>query len=256
MNELTALVPSDVNTAMQMSTMLAKSLLVPEHFRDKPSDVFMAIMFGMEVGIAPVTALLNVYVVKGRPALYADMMVALCKHAPVCEYFRLVSMSATEATWETKRQGDPPLRMQVTWEMALKAKWVERNDKYNTEPDVMLSARAKGRLAKTVYPDVLRGIPQAEALADGDDEEMRIIAPPPPTTRDIIDVPAAAEGPDSPRALLEAIGKAKTQDALRALAPRLERAPESAKAELRAFYGKHKERLAKTESKDDAPDSK
>jgi hypothetical protein len=253
MDALTALVPRDIPTALQLAGMLAKSQLLPDHFRGKESDVFLAIALGIELGLPPVTSLNSVFVIKGKPGLYADAKAAICLASPLCEYFSPIEMTAMQATWETKRRGAPaPVRVTVTYEQAVKAKWTV-NDKYNTEPEVMLSARAKGRLANLVYPDILRGIATVEEMWDEPDtvNTMTPVAP--------IDV-VSREVPPTPVEILRAITESRSEEELAAIAPRVAAlkstdVPDVQIRELRVAYAAQQKRL-RGAGKGDGTDSK
>lgn len=129
-------------------------------------------MAGKDLGFSYTQALRAFYVVKGRPTLSADGMVAACiQHPNVCEYFRPVEVTETSATWETKPRGGDPIRYRFTMEDATRAGLV--NDMYKRHPKRMLSARCKAYLARDVYPHLLMGLIT-------DDEAVEIAAKPRP----------------------------------------------------------------------------
>lgn len=237
-----ALVPSSLVEAESMASTLSKSGMLPDHFKGKPADVFWAISFGLEVGFGPVAALNSVYVVHGRPGLYADAMVALVLSSGHCKYFRKVSSDDRQATYETMRNGDPePTQVSVTIEAAERAGWSKNNTKYATEPRRMLEARAKSWLAKDRYPDVLRGIGSVEELRD-EGETPTKWGPAP-----IIDIaPAAKPAPDPAKALLERMLNCTMISQLEALLPDLAKVPKHSPAlkELREQYSRLKARLS------------
>ena len=47
---------------------------MPAHFRGKPNEAAAAILYGDEIGFTPTQALQNLYVINGKPALYARAM--------------------------------------------------------------------------------------------------------------------------------------------------------------------------------------
>lgn len=161
-----ALVPSNITEAEAMAMKLSKSALAPEAFRDKPADAFMAIAYGLEVGLPPVSALRAVAVIKGRPTLYADAMVGLVLASGKAEYFVCVESDGTKATYETRRKGSPaPVRKSFSMDDARAAK-LTGNETYQKYPRPMLEARAKAALARDVYPDMLHGIYSAEEVSE------------------------------------------------------------------------------------------
>ena len=247
-----ALVPKTIADAEVMAVTLAKSGMLPDHFKGRPADVFWAISFGLEVGLGPVASLNSVYVVHGKPGLYADAMVALVLSSGLCKYFRRVSSDDKEATYETLRFGDDkPTSVTVTMAQAERAGWAKQNAKYQTEPRRMLEARAKSWLAKDCYPDVLRGVAAVEELRDeeGAGDSFRPAAIRPAAAP--IDVESSEAAATSPKDLLERVLAASTLADLDTLLPELAKVPAQAKAELRSAYGSKKRQL---QAAKDGPD--
>lgn len=124
-------------------------------------------MAGKDLGFSYTQALRAFHIVKGKPTLSADGMVAACLGRPeLCEYFRPVRVTETEAVWVTKPKGAEPIEYRFTMEDARKAGLV--NAMYEKHPKRMLSARCKAYLARDVYPQVLMGLvteDEAEEIA-------------------------------------------------------------------------------------------
>lgn len=163
-----AFIPQTLKDAEAMATRLAESSLVPEHFQGKPANCFWAMALGADVGLSPTQALQSIYVIKGKPSLYADAMHAIVLAHPSCVRFDCVKSTAAVAKFETVRRqpnGKPGAVREktVTIEDAHTAGWT-RNEKYKLEPARMLEARCKSWLAKLVYPDVLKGLHCREEL--------------------------------------------------------------------------------------------
>lgn len=57
-----------IEQAQEYAQIIFQSNLAPDHF-DSPKDAAVAIMYGKELGIAPITALMNMYVHNGRVGL-------------------------------------------------------------------------------------------------------------------------------------------------------------------------------------------
>lgn len=148
-----------------MANTLAKSSLIPEAFRGKPAEVFFAISYGVELGMSPVTALMSISVIKGKPSLAANAMVAMVLSSGKAKYFRCVETGPDSATYETLRIGDPePSRKTFTQAQAKAAGLA--GGMYGKYPQQMLEARAKSYLARDVYPDVLHGMASTEEVMD------------------------------------------------------------------------------------------
>ncbi len=155
--------PANLNEAMTLARTLADSSLIPDALKGKPSDVFVILVSGHELGLSPMQALRGLAVIKGRPCLSADLMVALCNRQPeICKFFRFVQGDDKSATYETHRVGHPqPIQMTFTIDQA-KAAGLVSKDIWRAYPAAMLRARAASALARAVYPDLLLGVSETD----------------------------------------------------------------------------------------------
>lgn len=138
---------------VQFATAAAKSRLFGV---DSPEAALMIAMAGRDLGFSYAQSLRAFHVVKGKPTLSADGMVAAALASGQCDYFRAIEITETSATWETQRKGSQAVRYTFTMPDAERAGLV--NDMYRRHPRRMLSARAKAYLARDVYPDLMLGL--------------------------------------------------------------------------------------------------
>lgn len=142
--------------AMTLAKGLAGTAFVPSHFQGKPADTAVAIMKGAALGLDPVAALESIYVISGRPALYARSMVALVLargHEVWTE-----EADATSVTVRGRRHGSSHVE-ESTWDVArVKAAGLDRNRQYAAHPEAMLYARAAADVCRRIAPDVLAGL--------------------------------------------------------------------------------------------------
>lgn len=146
----------------------------PARFFQKPEDGAAAIMYGLEIGLSPSAALQKVVVIHGMPSLEARTMVALLK--PRGYKVRTLEQSDERVTVEGIDPAGDRYVSQWTIERATKAGYVptidERtgkyktnsnskligNEKYLTDPQAMLKAKAQAEVCRDMAPDVLLGI--------------------------------------------------------------------------------------------------
>lgn len=133
-----------------------------------PQAVLATIMAGRELGFPALAALRSFHVIEGKTSLSAGAMVATVLRSGVAEYFRPVSFSETEATFETLRKGpgNLPVKLTHTMEMAKAGGFVKEKSGWVRVPVDMLVARAQSRLARMVYPDILAGLYTPDELAE------------------------------------------------------------------------------------------
>ncbi len=237
----TALVPTNLAEAQQMSAVYAKSSLLPPDLRGKEADVFVTIMAGQELGLAPMASLRSIHVVKGKPILSADAMVGVALASGVAEYFINVESSDKVATYETKRRGSPaPQRLSFTIDEAKLAGL--GGDNWKKYPAAMLRARAKAALARDAYPDALAGVYIEDEAREFEAPRQVAAAPAQfraPEPAAVIDVEVA----DEPRSLLEAILTAESEAALNDVAAKIAKQADAVRKELKPHWVAKRDQL-------------
>ncbi len=178
------LAPKSLQEAMQASELFAKSALIPRTLQGKPADVLVVMLTGQELGIGPMTAFRGLFVVDGKPALYATMMLALVRRSGLAAYIREVEGNEQVAVWETKRRDTGEIfRGKFTIDEARKAGLLAK-DNWSKYPAAMLAARAQSMCVRKAYSEVLLGLHTAEELgADAIElvETSADVYAPPPT---------------------------------------------------------------------------
>jgi len=144
--------------AHNIGSALCKTSFVPKHFQGKPEEAAAAILYGASIDMDPITALQNVFVISGKPALYARGMVAVV----LSKGHKIWTEEESEGsvTVAGQRKGSDTVE-RVTWtsEMAKRAGYTS-NSKYASDPRSMLYARASGDVARRIAPDALLGMAQ------------------------------------------------------------------------------------------------
>lgn len=201
-NKINSLAPQNIAEAMTFCEFLSKSTILPTAYVGKPANVFVAVQWGMEVGLAPLQALQNIAVINGKPSIYGDAALALCKSSRVCEYV-VESIEGDGdkaiAVCKVKRKGEPEQERRFSMDDAKKAKLIGKQGPWSEYPKRMLQMRARGFALRDIFPDVLRGMITAEEAQDYPAHPVDITP----------SKPAAAEQPPATRteALKQAIKK-------------------------------------------------
>jgi hypothetical protein len=130
-------------------------------------------------------------VVNGRPSVYGDTALAVCKGSPVCEWVRETIEGEGEhmvAVCQAKRRGDAqPVESRFGVAEAKKAGLWGKQGPWTQYPRRMLQMRARGFALRDAFPDVLRGLVTAEEAADYthvETEPVRVTQPTPPVADD------------------------------------------------------------------------
>ena len=170
-----------------LANRLQRTDFVPDALKGKPEAIMAAMLTGAELDIPPMQALKSIHVVKGRPALSAELMRALVLRAGHELWFE--EKSATRVIAAGSRKGSTR-ESRVTWthDQAKNAGLLGK-DNWKGYPEAMLTARATSQLCRDIFPDVLAGLGHSlEELTDGDFDD----APPP--------APEASSAPPAPAA--------------------------------------------------------
>lgn len=159
---------SSLTAAGKIGEALCATSFVPQHFRNKPQEAAAAILFGDEIGLTPTQSLQSVYVISGKPALYARAMVAIVLAAG----HEVVTVKKTdgEVVVKGRRRGSQEwITESWTTQRARRAGYTN-NKKYESDPQSMLYARAASDVCRQIAPDALAGIGYSV-------EEMELVEP-------------------------------------------------------------------------------
>lgn len=168
--------------ASALAEQLVDSYFVPQAYKPQSregrpvaiANATGAILLGQSLGLDPLTSLQQIYVVHGRPGMYAKMKVALAQRAG--HRITEVEYSPERATWEGQRKGSSDVvRITVTMEDAKRAGWTS-NAAYGKTPADMLAARCSSRVVDRVAADALFGLSSIEDLADEPEPAPRVTA--------------------------------------------------------------------------------
>lgn len=144
----------NMSAAKQLADALCATDMVPAAYKGKPANGAAAILYGDEIGLNPIQSLQNVFIVQGKPAIYARTAVALVRRHGV--KVRTVSSTDESVTVSAERDGQVE---ESTWDVAraTKAGYLS-NAKYKSNPQEMLYSKAAMEVCRKIAPDVLLGI--------------------------------------------------------------------------------------------------
>lgn len=149
-----------METAVKIANGLSRTQMVPDHFRQANGgeaamyNLAAAILYGAELGLSAVQSAQNVFVVRGKPAVYSRTMAAQVRRAG----YILEEEEATDkkVVWKGLRD-DTWARSEWTIERAQAAGYTS-NKLYQTNPTEMLRAKCIAEVCRIKYQDVLLGM--------------------------------------------------------------------------------------------------
>lgn len=219
-----SIVPANLDELARLSAMIFDGGLAPKDMQNAQA-VGTAILYGLELGLKPMTALNKIAIINGRPAIWGDAALALVMAAPMFEDISETiggDGDARTATCEVIRRGKetPVVRTFSVADAKRADLWDERkivkrrrkdgtyydtnNDSpWHKYPDRMLQMRARGFALRDAFPDVLSGLYLAEELDAPKDITDSVVlsqdGPPAPPPRGEPPIPPAPPEPISIR---------------------------------------------------------
>lgn len=158
-----------------LASKISQTEFVPEAMRGKPAVVAAAILYGRELGLAPMTSLRSVIIIKGRPALSAEAMRAMVLAAG--HDIRFQEMTGARCVMVGRRKGQEETTT-VTFTMDdAKKMGVGGGAQYSKMPRQMLAARATSELCRLIFADVIGGLISDVEAEDTDNEPLASVAP-------------------------------------------------------------------------------
>lgn len=173
MNNLrTNLIPTDVDQAIRISEMFAKSDLVPDSYKNKPANIFLAVSAGASLGLAPFQAMQNIAVINGKPSVWGDALLAMVRNDKRCLSVKESiegegrNMKATCVVSRLAPNGETELiSSSFSMGQAQSANLLNRPP-WKSYPDRMLQMRARGFALRDAFADVIGGLITSEEAQD------------------------------------------------------------------------------------------
>lgn len=170
-----AIVPKGIEEAERYAKYIIRSKWAPKDWTE--ADVFIAVQYGLELGIHPLQAIQGIAVINGRPCIYGDLLLAVVlKSGLVEEWYERPAKEALdkgEGYFRIKRKGNPhPIEVYFTKAQAVEAKlWGKVGHNGAPTPWVlypgrMLQMRARSWALRDGFADVLKGMAVMEEARD------------------------------------------------------------------------------------------
>lgn len=159
---------------MDMSTMLAKSTIVPITYQNRPENCFIALDMASRMNISPMIVMQNLYVVQGKPSWSGAAVASMIRSNPKFRNVELnyVGKEGTDAwgafvTAERISDGKILKGSTVTIAISKKEGWYQKNgSKWQTMPEQMLGYRAYSWFGRLYCPEVMMGLQTTEEVVD------------------------------------------------------------------------------------------
>lgn len=161
--------------AQRVAKMLASSTMVPEHFRNNVGNCMIGLNFASRVGLDPFMILQKMYVIKGRPGIESQLMIALInksgRFTPLKFRLKGTPKKDLECTcYATEKSTGEECAQTVTWDMVTAEGWDKKaGSKWQTMPQLMIQYRSAAFFGRLYCPEALLGMMTQEELYDIDE---------------------------------------------------------------------------------------
>ena len=204
-----------MDKAYKFAELVAKSDIIPDIYKNKPANCFLAINTAFRMNLDPFLVMQNTDIIQGRPGIKATFAIALANQSRIFsdnmtyivddkkskEFFterkkiewitdktgkkirtetlipdKKILQDITVTATAILRKGGKAISSTVSMEMAFKEEWT-KNPKYESMPLHMLTYRAATFLIKTHCPEILFGMHTTDELEDIQFSKIKNITP-------------------------------------------------------------------------------
>jgi len=172
------LMPVSIEEKLHLCDILIKSNLLPKEITKK-EEAFAILAYGHELGYGPMESFQKIFVVKGRPGLYANALLGKVREHPDFVGVKIESDNK-HATITLKRKGissDEPEEMTISFgeEDAKRAGLMKEDSGYKKYPERMYRARVISWACRDLFPNAAKNMISVEELEDLEYEKAETI---------------------------------------------------------------------------------
>jgi hypothetical protein len=165
--KIAGIIPSSVEEVFRLAKAVASSGMAPRGM-DKPEQLMVAIMHGLEIGMPPMQSIQRIAVVNGRPTIWGDAVPALLLSRGFKLFEWIDDAEGTEhaAVCTVTRPDGHQVTRRFSRADAMAAGLWNKQGPWKQYPDRMLQMRARGFAARDGAADVLSGLYITEEVQD------------------------------------------------------------------------------------------
>lgn len=159
---------------MEMAQMLSQSTIVPDAYRNRPENCFIALDMASRMGMSPIVIMQSLFVIQGRPSWSGQAIASMIRANPTLRNVNLEYVGERgTASWgayvtaERVSDGRVLKGTTVTLGMAKAEGWLDKKgSKWLTMPEQMLAYRAYAFFGRVHVPELMMGLQTAEEVLD------------------------------------------------------------------------------------------
>ena len=154
----------------KFANIIAKSDIIPVHYRNKPENIFIAMQSAYRMNMDPMMVMQNTYMIGGKLGMNSAFAISLANNCGLFESgikYRLEGdMQELRVTaYANLKNNSEEISFTIGMKEAMAEGWT-KNPKYKSLPELMLRYRAATLLIRTHVPEALNGMHTVEELQD------------------------------------------------------------------------------------------
>lgn len=165
-----------VDMIYKYSEILSKSQVVPEHYRNKPADCFVALQRAMDLGINVNYFMEKSYILRGKIGMHAELMINLANKSGLLKspiYYKEEGEGRNKKVTAFADLKNGHKASYTFSYITAEKEGYTKNSKYQTMPELMLRYRAATLLIRLHIPEALGGLYTIDELEDMRAAEMK-----------------------------------------------------------------------------------
>jgi hypothetical protein len=156
--------------AYKFSQIMAKSDIIPAHYRNKPENVFVAIQTAYRMDLDPMLVMQNTFVIAGKLGMNSTFAISLANSSGLFAGGIRYEVTGEGNALRVKayailKSSGEEISFTVGMKEAVAENWT-KNPKYKSLPELMLRYRAATLLIRTHVPEVINGMHMVEEIQD------------------------------------------------------------------------------------------
>jgi hypothetical protein len=159
--------PKTLREAVLLSRILAASRCVPSYLQGNPEGITAVMLKAKELGIPMMAGLENIMLVNNRASVWGDLLIALIRRSPMCEYLTIKLEGEgkdLKGVFKSKRKGEPEEQVYTYTlkEAEENGLLASKKGTWGTYTNDMLMRGAVRRGARYAWADVTQGVDMRE----------------------------------------------------------------------------------------------
>lgn len=159
--------PKTLREAVLLSRILSASRCVPSYLQGNPEGITAIMLKAKELGIPMMAGLENIMLVNNRASVWGDLLIALIRRSPMCEYLTIKLEGEgkdLKGVFKSKRKGEPEEQVYTYTlkEADENGLLASKKGTWGTYTNDMLMRGAVRRGARYAWADVTQGVDMRE----------------------------------------------------------------------------------------------